>query len=142
MVLQYHMVATVQAAILEAQAGAFSVGEAREHGCETAAHTHPRVVENTLGSGGGGGGGGGLHRTAIGSVVVQSESGRVYRLGIDSRGWCSNRTGGEPVVADILELHDDRGSGSMVCSTHQITRFDGVMNDRHAALTITVMLHG
>ena len=72
MVLQYHMVATVQAAILEAQAGAFSVGEAREHGCETAAHTHPRVVENTLGSGGGGGGGG-LHRTAIGSVVVQSE---------------------------------------------------------------------
>ena len=75
MVLQYHMVATVQAAILEAQAGAFSVGEAREHGCETAndacAHTHPRVVENTLGSGGGGGGGGGLHRTAIGSVVVR-----------------------------------------------------------------------
>ena len=67
-------VATVQAALLEVQAGAFSGGEAREHGCETAndacAHTQPRVVENTLGSGGGGGGGG-LHRTAIGSVVVR-----------------------------------------------------------------------
>ncbi len=29
-------VATVQAALLEVQAGAFSGGEAREHGCETA----------------------------------------------------------------------------------------------------------
>ena len=91
MVLQYHMVATVQAAILEAQAGAFSVGEAREHGCETAAHTHPRVVENTLGSGGGGGGGG-LHRTAIGSVVVQSESGRVYeRIRARRASWATQR---------------------------------------------------
>ena len=62
-------VATVQAALLEVQAGAFSGGEAREF-ADACAHTQPRVVENTLGSGGGGGGGG-LDRTAIGSVVVR-----------------------------------------------------------------------